>query len=52
MTKANINNRGYNKYLELEGEIKVSINLDKYNFDVKWDGLKGYLTNTTLTKKR
>jgi transposase len=51
LTKANINNRGYNKYLELEGEIKVSINLDKYNFDAKWDGLKGYLTNTTLTKE-
>lgn len=49
LTKANINNRGYNKYLSLEGEIKVSINEEKYLQDSSWDGLKGYLTNTKLT---
>ena len=49
LTKANINNRGYNKYLNLEGEIKVSINEEKYIQDSSWDGLKGYLTNTKLT---
>jgi len=37
LTKSNINNRGYNKYLKLEGS------------DKKWDGLKGYITNTNLT---
>ena len=51
LTKANINNRGYNKYLKLEGEITVTINRDKYKADAKWDGLKGYITNTTLSKE-
>jgi transposase len=51
LTKANINNRGYNKYLKLDGEIKVDIDRDKFTADGKWDGLKGYLTNTTLSKE-
>lgn len=50
LTKSNINNRGYNKYLKLDGEIKVAIDKDKFIADGKWDGLKGYLTNTSLTK--
>lgn len=49
MTKQQINNRGYNKYLKLEGEIDISIDYDKIPDDKKWDGLKGYLTNTDLT---
>jgi transposase len=48
LTKANINNRGYNKYLHLEGDIKITINKEKYEQDAKWDGLKGYITNTRL----
>ncbi len=51
LTKANINNRGYNKYLKLEGEIKITINTDKFHEDARWDGLKGYLTNTALSKE-
>ena len=51
LTKANINNRGYNKYLKLEGEIKISIDPKKLADDARWDGLKGYLTNTNLTKE-
>ena len=50
LTKANINNRGYNKYLKLEGAIEVSIYQEKFKADGKWDGLKGYLTNTSLSK--
>jgi len=50
LTKANINNRGYNKYLKMEGNIKISIDEEKYKADAQWDGLKGYLTNTNLTK--
>lgn len=50
LTKASINNRGYNKYLKLEGEIKVVIDREKFNQDAKWDGLKGYLSNAKLTK--
>ncbi len=48
LTKENINNKGYNKYLQLEGEIKISIDYKKFNADSKWDGLKGYITNTEL----
>lgn len=49
MTKQQINNRGYNKYLKLDGEIDISIDYDKIPEDKRWDGLKGYLTNTDLT---
>lgn len=51
LTKANINNRGYNKYLKLEGELNVAIDNDKFKQDAKWDGLKGYLTNSQLSKE-
>ena len=50
LTKSNINNRGYNKYLKLEGEIKVVVDKEKFENDAKWDGLKGYLTNAKLSK--
>jgi Transposase len=51
LTKANINNRGYNKYLKMEGSLNISIDKDKYELDAKWDGLKGYLTNTNIPKE-
>ena len=51
LTKSNINNKGYNKYLKLEGELKISIDKEKYNQDAQWDGLKGYLTNARLSKE-
>lgn len=51
LTKEHINNKGYNKYLKIEGEAKISIDKQKFNDDKKWDGLKGYRTNTTLTKE-
>ena len=50
LTKSSINNRGYNKYLKLEGEINITIDQEKFATDAAWDGLKGYLTNTTLSK--
>jgi len=50
LTKSNINNRGYNKYLKMDGDIKISIDKTKYELDAKWDGLKGYITNTSLNK--
>lgn len=50
LTKSNINNRGYNKYLKMDGEVKISIDIEKFYVDAKWDGLKGYVTNTSLTK--
>lgn len=51
LTKAGINNRGYNKYLKLEGDVKISIDMEKFNADAAWDGIKGYVTNTKLSKE-
>jgi len=50
LTKQHINNRGYNKYLKLDGEVTITIDKEKYDADARWDGLKGYATNTTQTK--
>lgn len=49
LTKKYINNKGYNKYLKLEGNLFISIDYKKYKEDARWDGLKGYITNSTLT---
>jgi transposase len=49
LTKSNINNRGYNKYLRMDGEIMIEIDYDKYEEDKVWDGLKGYVTNSNLS---
>lgn len=32
----------------MEGDVKVTINYEKLEKDAKWDGLKGYLTNTNI----
>lgn len=48
LTKENINNRGYNKFLTIDGKATVRIDERKIEADEKWDGLKGYLTNTKL----
>lgn len=40
LTKQNLNNRGYNKYLKMEGEVRLEIDLDKFKEDKKWDALK------------
>jgi len=52
LTKSNINNKGYNKYLKLEGEISIEIDYQKYEKDEEWDGLKGYITNSELTNEQ
>jgi transposase len=51
LTKDQINNRGYNKYLKLSGEVNITIDYEKYEADSVWDGLKGYVTNTHLPRK-
>jgi len=51
LTKANINNRGYNKYLKMEGDVTIDIDYEKFKQDAVWDGLKGFITNTNLTDK-
>ena len=48
LTKDNINKRGYNKFLEISKDVEVVINRERIAEDEKWDGLKGYVTNTDL----
>jgi len=51
LTKANINNKGYNKYLKIENQINVKIDYEKFDQDARWDGLKGFITNSNLKTK-
>ena len=51
LTKQHINNKGYNKYLKLTGDVQIEIDYEKFNTDKKWDGLKGYITNTQMDKQ-
>ncbi len=52
LTKENINNRGYHRYLTLKGELSIEIDYDKFNQDKSWDGLKGYITNSRLNPQQ
>jgi transposase len=49
LTKSSINSKGYNKYLKMEGSITISIDMEKFEQDAAWDGIKGYVTNTSHT---
>ena len=49
ITKNNINKRGYNNFLEIADNVEVKINYAQTKEDEKWDGLKGYITNTDLS---
>ena len=48
LTKADINKRGYNKFLSISSGVTVCIDESKIEEDKIWDGLKGYRTNTNL----
>jgi len=52
LTKESINNRGYNKFLTLKGSVEVEIDENKVEQDQRFDGLKGYITNTKLSPER
>lgn len=49
LTKDKLNKHGYNKFLEISKDVQVVINQDKVDLDARWDGLKGYRTNTNLS---
>jgi transposase len=51
LSKAHINNRGYNKFLRMEGDVALSLDNQKIESDSKWDGLKGYLTNSSMSSE-
>lgn len=48
LTKQQVNRRGYNKFLEISKDVDVVISEEKIAEDSRWDGLKGYITNTGL----
>jgi transposase len=52
LTKTAITNRGYNKFLSLSQDVSVTIDEVKIKDDEKWDGLKGYVTNTNLKPEK
>ncbi len=51
VTKSKITQRGYNRFLKVTGgdKIMVAVDEDMVGADAKWDGLKGYVSNATLT---
>ncbi|NBB96455.1 MAG: IS1634 family transposase [Planctomycetes bacterium] len=49
LSKEHLNNRGYNRFLKLTGEATVELDEAKVAQAARWDGLKGYLTNTQLS---
>lgn len=51
LTKDSVNKRGYNKFLEISKDVKVVINEERIVEDARWDGLKGYVTNTGMKAK-
>lgn len=52
LTKKSINNRGYNKFLNIQGEAKIILDEEKIKEDKEWDGLKGYVTNTRYSSQK
>lgn len=51
LTKQHINNKGYNKFLRITGKLDIEIDKERVETDKRWDGLKGYITNTSLDKE-
>jgi len=51
VTKSKITQRGYNKFLKVTGGDRITVEVDEemVSADAKWDGLKGYISNATLT---
>ncbi len=50
LSRKNINNRGYNRYLKPLGKVGVGIDYRRFKQDDKLDGLKGTLTNAKINK--
>lgn len=51
-TKYKLNNRVYNRFLSLSGDATVMIDYGKVDEDAQLDGLKGYITNSSLPDDR
>lgn len=48
LTKEHLNNRGYNRFLTMMGTVKVAVDDQRIADDMRWDGLKGYVTNADM----
>jgi len=48
LRKDQVNKRGYNKFLRIDKDVHVMLDQKKIAEDALWDGLKGYITNTSL----
>lgn len=51
LTKLHVNNRGYNRFLKMSDQIGITIDEEKIAEDRKWNGIKGYITNTALSNR-
>ena len=49
ITKASVNNRGYNSFLTLEGETTVTIDSGRIAAETLLGGLKGFVTNRKIS---
>ena len=50
--KQNVNQRGYNKFLVIDNDVMVCIDVDKIVAGAQWNGLKSYVTTRTRTMLR
>ena len=50
ITKSKITQRGYNRFLKVTGDEKMTVAVDEdlVEADARWDGLKGYVSNAEL----
>ena len=48
LSKDKLTKRGYSKFLVMDGDVSIVISREKIDEDARWDGLKGYKTNTNL----
>ena len=51
VTKSKITRRGYNRFLKVTGNDKITVTVDEdmVAADAQWDGLKGYISNAEMT---
>lgn len=48
LTKEKLSNHGYKKFITIQGQATLKLDKAKIREAARWDGLKGYLTNTEL----
>lgn len=51
LTKKHLNNCGYNKYLKIDGTVKINVDYEKFKANNHLDGLKGFIKNIEISKE-